>query len=103
MAAMPGIDTISEIDFGLDAVTARPWKVILWNDEINDIVWVVESLSAVLEISSDAAWHLATRADDKMGEGRSVVADGDRDRCQSVASRLGARGLTTSVESDGGQ
>lgn len=77
-----------------DTVTPASWAVLLWNDPVNLMGYVVRVLVRVLSVSEDEARRLMLLVH---SEGRTAVFNGDRDACEVVAARLMAASLWATV------
>lgn len=75
--------------------TERPWQVIVWDDPINLMSYVVYVLQKVLGLSETVATR---RMLEVHNEGRSVVASEGRERAEFFVMRLHGYGLQASLE-----
>jgi ATP-dependent Clp protease adaptor protein ClpS len=78
-------------------VEDRPWIVIVWNDPVNLMSYVVMVFQKVFGYSREKATTLMLEVHH---EGRSVVAHGTREKCEGDVSRLHAHGLWATMERD---
>lgn len=69
--------------------TLPPWAVILHNDDINGMDFVIESLLKVFTMNAQQAIKLTLQAHTK---GRAVVWSGHRELAELKASQLTGRG-----------
>jgi ATP-dependent Clp protease adaptor protein ClpS len=82
-----------------DEVVERdvPWVVIVWNDPINlmsYVVWVFQKLFGFERLKAhQLMWQVHT-------EGKAVVANGSRDECEGHVARLHAHGLWATLQRD---
>ena len=75
----------------------RPWKVIVWNDPVNLMSYVVLVLQKLFGYSRKKATMLMRQVHE---EGRAVVSDGTRDKCEADVARLHGHGLWATMEHD---
>lgn len=78
-------------------VPDRPWIVIVWNDPVNLMSYVVLVLQKLFGYSREKATKLMLEVHQ---EGKSVVAHGTREKCETDVSRLHAHGLWATMERD---
>lgn len=76
---------------------ARPWKVIVWDDPINLMSYVVFVFQKLFGYSKDKAHRLMMEVH---VEGRSVVSSGPREKAEFDVFRLHEHGLWATMESD---
>ena len=73
-----------------------PYNVILHNDDVNDMGWVVESLQkCVPDLSSDEAVAIMITAHQY---GRALVITCPLEHAEMYQERLQSRGLTVTIE-----
>jgi ATP-dependent Clp protease adaptor protein ClpS len=73
----------------------RPWIVIVWNDPVNLMTYVVYVFQKVFGYSRKKARRLMLQVHN---EGKAVVADGPREQCEADVARLHAHGLWATME-----
>ncbi len=78
-----------------DVLTDKPWIVIVWNDPVNLMSYVVYVLQKLFGYSREKATRLMLQVHH---EGRAVVSDGSREKCESDVARLHAHGLWATME-----
>lgn len=88
---LPVPATGTETRVGLD----RPWKVIVWDDPVNLMSYVVYVFQRIFGFSAEVA-H--ARMMEVHTEGRSVVATEARERAEIHVTRLHAYGLQATLE-----
>ena len=97
VAAQPGTETSPDIDVEeklKDAFT-RGWSVIVWNDPINLMDYVVYVFKSVLKMNEqDASRHMW----EVHQKGKSVVARETREKSELLVHRLRAFGLNATLE-----
>jgi ATP-dependent Clp protease adaptor protein ClpS len=96
-AAEPQTETTPDIDVEekLKDAFARGWSVIVWNDPINLMDYVVYVFKAVLKMSErDASKHMW----EVHQAGKSVVARETREKSELFVHRLRAFGLNATLE-----
>lgn len=72
-----------------------PWNVIVWNDPITLMTYVVYVLRKLFGYSEEKATQLMLEVHHK---GRSVVTSVDREKAEYYVSRLHGYGLQASME-----
>jgi ATP-dependent Clp protease adaptor protein ClpS len=79
-----------------DAVgTDRPWIVIVWNDPVNLMSYVVYVLQKLFGYSREKATRLMLQVHH---DGKAVVSDGSREKAEADVARLHAHGLWATME-----
>jgi ATP-dependent Clp protease adaptor protein ClpS len=76
-------------------VTERPWIVIVWNDPVNLMSYVVYVLQKLFGYSRQKATKLMLQVHH---EGKAVVSDGTREKAEADVARLHAHGLWATME-----
>ncbi|HVL88694.1 MAG TPA: ATP-dependent Clp protease adapter ClpS [Actinomycetota bacterium] len=74
-----------------------PWIVIVWNDPINLMNYVVYVLQKLFGYGKEKATKLMLQVHH---EGRAIVSHGPREKCEADAARLHAHGLWATVSKD---
>ncbi len=77
--------------------TDRPWIVIVWNDPINLMSYVVFVFQKIFGYSREKATTLMLEVHNV---GKSVVANGTRERCEFYVSQLHGYGLWATLQHD---
>src|SRR3954468_18836630 len=90
-------DTIEELVEEEDARPATPWIVIVWNDPVNLMSYVVLVLQKLFGYSRAKATKLMMQVHN---EGRAVVAAGTREKCETDVARLHSYGLWATMQHD---
>lgn len=75
--------------------TARPWNVVVWNDPVNLMDYVVYVFRKLFGYSQPKATRLMLQVHH---EGRAVVASGPRERAELDCYRLHHHGLWATLE-----
>lgn len=75
----------------------RPWKVIVWNDPINLMVYVTFVLQKLFGYSKQKAHKLMM---DVHTKGKAVVSSGPREKAELDVFRLHEHGLWATMEQD---
>jgi ATP-dependent Clp protease adaptor protein ClpS len=91
--ASPDVD----VEEKLKSAFARGWSVVVWNDPINLMDYVVYVFKSVLKMNEqDASRHMweVHRA------GKSVVARETREKSEMIVHRLRSFGLNTTMEEE---
>jgi ATP-dependent Clp protease adaptor protein ClpS len=74
-----------------------PWVVIVWNDRINLMSYVVFVFQKLFGYSRDKATKLML---DVHHKGKAAVSHGAREKCEFDVSRLHAHGLWATMQKD---
>ncbi len=80
---------------GSRADPARPWQVVVWNDPVNLMSYVVFVFRKLFGYSKAKATTLMLAVHH---EGRAVVSSGPRERAELDCHRLHAHGLWATLE-----
>lgn len=92
MMTLPDAPTIEpDLDESLD----QAWKVVVWNDPVNLIEYVIWVFRTVLGHDEQTATELTMRVHN---EGRAIVADGVREQAEIICFRLHRYGLWATIE-----
>ena len=75
----------------------RPWIVIVWNDPINLMSYVVLVFQKLFGYSREKATELML---DVHHKGRAVVSSGTREKAEYDVARLHAHGLWATMRQD---
>jgi ATP-dependent Clp protease adaptor protein ClpS len=95
--AKPGTETSPDIDVEerLKEAFARGWSVIVWNDPVNLMDYVVYVFKSVLKMNEqDASRHMW----EVHQNGKSVVARETREKSELIVHRLRGFGLNATLE-----
>jgi ATP-dependent Clp protease adaptor protein ClpS len=90
-------DTVEELLGGEDVRPDVPWIVLVWNDPVNLMTYVVLVLQKLFGYSREKATRLMLQVHH---EGRAVVASGTREKCETDVARLHAYGLWATMQRD---
>ena len=74
---MPG--EVREVDVGEDVTVERPWVVIVWNDPVNLMSYVVFVFQKLFGYSHQKATRLML---DVHYRGKAIVSHGNRERAE---------------------
>ena len=85
----PDVDEIVETD--------KPWVVIVWNDPVNLMSYVVFVFQKLFGYSKEKATKLMLDVHQK---GRAVVSSGSREAMEFDVARLHAAGLWATLQQD---
>jgi ATP-dependent Clp protease adaptor protein ClpS len=88
---------IREPDVGEQTTTDKPWIVIVWNDPVNLMNYVVYVFQKLFGYSRKKATRLMRQVHE---EGKAAVSDGTREKCEGDVARLHAHGLWATMEHD---
>lgn len=84
---VPGADEETEVDL--------PWLVVVWNDPVNTMSYVVYVFRKLFGYDEEKATRLMLQVHH---EGRAIVADGPRERAELDCYRLHNHGLWATLE-----
>jgi ATP-dependent Clp protease adaptor protein ClpS len=73
----------------------RMWNVIVWNDPINNMAYVVFVFQKLFGYSADLARKLMLEVHE---QGKSLVASEDREKAEMYVSQLHQYGLQATME-----
>ncbi len=88
---------VIEGDLDLEGMLDSPWVVIVWNDPVNLMSFVVHVLQKLFGYSKEKATELMMQVHK---DGKAVVSSGRRDQCENDVSRLHAHGLWATMQKD---
>ncbi|MDP8958958.1 MAG: ATP-dependent Clp protease adapter ClpS [Actinomycetota bacterium] len=74
---------------------ARPWQVVVWNDPVNLMSYVVHVFRKLFGYSKEKATRLMLQVHH---EGRAVVSSGPREKAELDCYRLHHHGLWATLE-----
>ena len=74
---------------------ADVWKVVVWNDPVNLISYVIWVLRTLFGHSKEKATRLTMQVHN---QGRAIVFDGDRDKAEAACFELHRQGLWATLE-----
>lgn len=74
---------------------AHPWIVVVWNDPVNLMSYVVMVLQKLFGYSKERATVLMMQIHN---DGRAVVADGSREQAEAHVAQLHGYGLWATME-----
>ena len=89
--------TVVEPDVDETVETDKPWVVIVWNDPVNLMSYVVFVLQKLFGYSKEKATKLML---DVHHKGRAAVSFGNREQAEIDVSRLHAYGLWATMQRD---
>jgi ATP-dependent Clp protease adaptor protein ClpS len=84
---VPGTDEDVDLD--------RPWQVVVWNDPVNTMSYVVYVFRKLFGYDEEKATRLMLQVHN---DGRAVVADGPREQAELDCYRLHGHGLWATIE-----
>jgi ATP-dependent Clp protease adaptor protein ClpS len=88
-------ERVDRPEVGADEQTERPWVVIVWNDPINLMSYVVYVFQKLFGYPREKATALML---DVHHKGKAVVSSGAREKCEFDVSRLHAHGLWATMQ-----
>jgi ATP-dependent Clp protease adaptor protein ClpS len=86
---------VAEPEVAEVTATDKPWIVIVWNDPVNLMSYVVYVFQQLFGYSRKKATRLMRQVHE---EGKAVVSDGPREKCEIDVARLHAAGLWATME-----
>jgi ATP-dependent Clp protease adaptor protein ClpS len=90
-------DTVEELLGSTDERLDVPWVVLVWNDPVNTIDYVILVFQKLFGYSRAKATRLTMQVHN---EGKAVVASGSREKCEADVARLHAYGLWATMQKD---
>ena len=90
-------DTVEEMFGEGKGSEERPWIVIVWDDPVNLMQYVVFVFQKLFGYSRAKATELMLQVHN---EGRAVVSSGVREKCEIDVARLHAHGLWATLQRD---
>ncbi|MFZ4585829.1 MAG: ATP-dependent Clp protease adapter ClpS [Acidimicrobiia bacterium] len=90
-------EVFGDPQFEDDTNLERPWVVIVWDDPVNLISYVVLVLQKLFGYSREKAHELTMQIHN---EGKAVVSAGTRDQAEADVARLHAHGLWATMQRD---
>jgi ATP-dependent Clp protease adaptor protein ClpS len=89
---------VQEPDVEDVTVTDKPWIVVVWNDPVNLMSYVVFVFQKLFGYSLEKATELML---DVHHKGKAVVANGSREQAEMHVFRLHEHGLWATMQKDG--
>lgn len=93
--APPAPVEVEEPELDESLLTDRPWLVIVWNDPVNLMSYVVYVFQKLFGYSREKATRLMLQVHH---DGKAIVSDGNREKAEADVSRLHAHGLWATME-----
>jgi ATP-dependent Clp protease adaptor protein ClpS len=90
-------ERVDEPGLGEADEVSRPWIVIVWNDPVNLMSYVVYVFQKLFGYSREKATTLML---DVHHKGRAVVSNGTREKAEADVARLHAHGLWATMQQD---
>jgi ATP-dependent Clp protease adaptor protein ClpS len=78
-----------------DIVVDKPWLVVVWNDPVNTMSYVVFVFRKLFGYEEEKATRLMLQVH---YEGRAIVSDGPREKAEIDCYRLHGYGLWATIE-----
>ena len=88
-------DTIEELLGDERTTSDRPWVVIVWDDPVNLMRYVVYVFQKLFGYSREKATKLMLQVHN---EGKAVVSNGTREKSEGDVARLRAHGLWATLQ-----
>ncbi|HEY0399018.1 MAG TPA: ATP-dependent Clp protease adapter ClpS [Acidimicrobiia bacterium] len=89
--------TVVEPDVDEAVETSRPWVVVVWNDPVNLMSYVVYVFQKLFGYPKEKATKLML---DVHHKGKAAVSSGNREQAETDVARLHAHGLWATMERD---
>jgi len=93
--ALPGTVTVEVTEEKVKEAFAKKWNVIIWNDPINLMSYVVFVFMKVLAFTKEKATRHMLEVH---RQGRSVVASETREKAELYHQQIQAHGLNVTIE-----
>ena len=90
-------DTVEELLGAEDVRPDTPWVVLVWNDPVNTFDYVILVFQKLFGFSRAKASKLTNQVH---YEGKAVVANGTREKCEADVARLHSYGLWATMQKD---
>ena len=90
-------DTMIESDLDISQLVDKPWVIIVWDDPVNLMSYVVFVFQKLFGFSKERANELMMQVHN---EGRAVVASGSREEMERDVQRLHEHGLWATLQRD---
>jgi ATP-dependent Clp protease adaptor protein ClpS len=87
--------TIVEPDVDETVEVARPWVVVVWNDPVNLMSYVVYVFQKLFGYSKEKATELML---DVHHKGKAAVSAGDKEKIEADVAKLHAAGLWATMQ-----
>ena len=86
---------VEEPELAEVTVTDKPWIVIVWNDPVNLMSYVVYVFQKLFGYSREKATRLMLQVHH---DGKAAVSEGTREKAEADVARLHAHGLWATME-----
>lgn len=74
--------------------TESSWHLLLWNDDVNDMLWVTEALYEVCHLKEELAVEIMLKAHT---QGQAIAKSGEREKMEAMKQGLNDRHINASV------
>ena len=88
-------DELGDVEIEDVTVTDKPWVVIVWNDPVNLMSYVVFVFQKLFGYSREKATRLMLQVHH---DGKAAVSEGTREKAEADVARLHAHGLWATME-----
>ncbi len=82
-------------DLGFDEVVEDTYKLLLWNDEVNDMVSVMVALMDICGLTEQESFAIMMAAHNN---GKAVAKVGDKKEIETMKKSFDMRNIETTVE-----
>ena len=92
-------DTMKKVlnELGIESATEDEYKLILWNDHVNDMMNVILALYEVCKLSNEKCVQVMMEAHEK---GRAVIKTGSFDELNDMKIGLNVRNIEATIETN---
>jgi ATP-dependent Clp protease adaptor protein ClpS len=90
-----GVATLVEPAIEEETLDESPWELVVWDDPVNTITYVIYVFRKMFGFSEEKATRLTFQVD---REGRATVASGPREKMEVDCYRLHGYGLWATIE-----
>ena len=82
-------------DLGISMSDEPTYNLIIWNDNFNDMLYVVLTLQEICKLSSADSLHVMTKAHEN---GKAIAKSGSLEEMNNMKRSLNLKGLEATVE-----
>ena len=94
-----GTDELTDLlnDLGIQKSDGDKYKLILWNDHVNDMMYVTVALYEICKLKDEECVRVMLEAHEK---GKAVVKTGSEDELMEMKKGLNERNIEATVEKE---
>ena len=82
-------------ELGISKATEENYKLLIWNDDVNDMLYVILALYEVCKLNNEESMRIMLEAHTK---GKAVVKSGTLEEMNAMKIGLNDRGIEATVE-----